>query len=219
MHLSQRETQIFNCLVNAMRNKEIAVELGLAQSSIATYVHRVCEKMQVKSRWELVHNKNKPVPQQPVLARNATCYRFVGRREEEKPGDIFCAEIGLLRPLRDMVIMTKEELTIIVWEAEERATKAALISVLPPPKKKSVRKKKKKSPAPQATAIQREKPYPGTTDVRIKNNKYYIKVKDPGNPKSPYEYSNRSGASFFTELQAAAFIQESGLHNVQTEAL
>jgi two-component system invasion response regulator UvrY len=52
--LSNMEYQVFTKIVRGMENKEIAVDLSLARSTISTYRSRILEKMKMKTIGELV---------------------------------------------------------------------------------------------------------------------------------------------------------------------
>ena len=52
--LSKREVEVLDKLAHGRRVKEIAVELGLSETTIQTYLRRVYEKLQVNSQAEAV---------------------------------------------------------------------------------------------------------------------------------------------------------------------
>lgn len=52
--LSQREYQVLGCIVSGKRLKDISVDLGLKQSTIATYKHRLMEKLHVTNVIDLL---------------------------------------------------------------------------------------------------------------------------------------------------------------------
>jgi DNA-binding CsgD family transcriptional regulator len=52
--LSAREQQVLDHLVNGLSQKEMADNLGIAISTVNTYVQRIYEKLHVRSRRELI---------------------------------------------------------------------------------------------------------------------------------------------------------------------
>jgi len=52
--LGPRERQVLELLVNGLAYKEIADELGISISTVATYVRRIYEKLHVRSRREVI---------------------------------------------------------------------------------------------------------------------------------------------------------------------
>lgn len=58
--LGQREKQVLELVVNGLSQKEIAGELGIAVSTVNTYVQRVYEKLHVRSRRGLIARYKSP---------------------------------------------------------------------------------------------------------------------------------------------------------------
>jgi DNA-binding NarL/FixJ family response regulator len=58
--LGQREQQVLELVVNGLSQKEIAGELGIAVSTVNTYVQRVYEKLHVRSRRGLIARYKSP---------------------------------------------------------------------------------------------------------------------------------------------------------------
>ncbi len=54
LHLSARENQIVECLFSAMSNKEIARQLHLTEKTVKHYMTNLMNKLQVKSRLEVI---------------------------------------------------------------------------------------------------------------------------------------------------------------------
>lgn len=52
--LGPREQQVLHFLVDGLAYKEIAAELGITVSTVATYVRRIYEKLHVRSRREVI---------------------------------------------------------------------------------------------------------------------------------------------------------------------
>ena len=52
--LSRREEQILICLFHGMSDKEIATSLGIGTATVHTHMHRLFEKLHVRSRREIV---------------------------------------------------------------------------------------------------------------------------------------------------------------------
>ena len=52
--LGPREQQVLKFLVDGLSYKEIAGELGITSNTVGTYVRRIYEKLQVRSRREIV---------------------------------------------------------------------------------------------------------------------------------------------------------------------
>lgn len=52
--LSQRERAVVDLVVQGLRNREIAEELGIAEGTVKAHLHKVYEKLDVSSRTELV---------------------------------------------------------------------------------------------------------------------------------------------------------------------
>jgi two-component system, NarL family, nitrate/nitrite response regulator NarL len=53
--LSGRESQVARLVAAGLRNKEIGRELGLTEGTVKIYMHSIYQKLQVKSRVELVN--------------------------------------------------------------------------------------------------------------------------------------------------------------------
>ena len=58
--LGQREQQVLELVVNGLSQKEIAEELGIAVSTVNTYVQRIYEKLHVRSRRGLIARYKSP---------------------------------------------------------------------------------------------------------------------------------------------------------------
>jgi DNA-binding NarL/FixJ family response regulator len=52
--LSEREQQVLDCLAQGLIYKEIAEKLGIGYETVHTYIRRVYEKLQVRTRTEAV---------------------------------------------------------------------------------------------------------------------------------------------------------------------
>jgi DNA-binding NarL/FixJ family response regulator len=52
--LSQREQEVLDGLAQGLINKEIADKLGISPETVHTYIRRIYEKLQVRSRAEAV---------------------------------------------------------------------------------------------------------------------------------------------------------------------
>ena len=52
--LSPRERAIAGLVVRGLRNKEIGAELGLTEGTVKVHLHKVFEKLSIKSRMELI---------------------------------------------------------------------------------------------------------------------------------------------------------------------
>jgi DNA-binding NarL/FixJ family response regulator len=50
--LSLREKQVLNELARGLSNKEIAIQLGLADTTVTKYVGKILEKLSVRNRLE-----------------------------------------------------------------------------------------------------------------------------------------------------------------------
>src|SRR5438128_6822861 len=55
-NLSQREQEVLDCLSQGFLYKEIADKLGISYETVHTYVRRIYEKLQVRTRTEAVAN-------------------------------------------------------------------------------------------------------------------------------------------------------------------
>jgi len=53
-NLSQREQEVLDCLSNGFLYKEIAEKLGISYETVHTYIRRIYEKLQVRTRTEAV---------------------------------------------------------------------------------------------------------------------------------------------------------------------
>ena len=53
-NLSEREQQVLNCLTQGFLYKEIAEQLGISYETVHTYIRRIYEKLQVRTRTEAV---------------------------------------------------------------------------------------------------------------------------------------------------------------------
>ena len=53
-NLSQREQEVLDCLSHGLMYKEIAEKLGISYETVHTYVRRIYEKLQVRTRTEAV---------------------------------------------------------------------------------------------------------------------------------------------------------------------
>lgn len=53
-NLSQREQEVLNCLSQGFLYKEIAEKLGISYETVHTYIRRIYEKLQVRTRTEAV---------------------------------------------------------------------------------------------------------------------------------------------------------------------
>jgi DNA-binding NarL/FixJ family response regulator len=53
-NLSQREQEVLDCLSNGFLYKEIADKLGISYETVHTYIRRIYEKLQVRTRTEAV---------------------------------------------------------------------------------------------------------------------------------------------------------------------
>ena len=53
-NLSEREQQVLDCLCQGLIYKEIAEKLGLSYETVHTYIRRIYEKLQVRTRTEAV---------------------------------------------------------------------------------------------------------------------------------------------------------------------
>lgn len=53
-HLSQREQEVLDCLSQGFLYKEIADKLGISYETVHTYIRRIYEKLQVRTRTEAV---------------------------------------------------------------------------------------------------------------------------------------------------------------------
>ena len=53
-NLSEREQQVLDCLSNGFLYKEIADKLGISYETVHTYIRRIYEKLQVRTRTEAV---------------------------------------------------------------------------------------------------------------------------------------------------------------------
>jgi DNA-binding CsgD family transcriptional regulator len=75
-HLTFREKQIVDLVIQAKLNKEIAYELHLSEGTIKEYLHKVFRKLGVKSRtelavWALV-SEDGPGRREPAVALGAS---------------------------------------------------------------------------------------------------------------------------------------------------
>lgn len=52
-HLSRREGQVLSLLKHGLSNKEIAVELGIAPTTVSQYLHVLFIKLGVQNRTQL----------------------------------------------------------------------------------------------------------------------------------------------------------------------
>jgi DNA-binding NarL/FixJ family response regulator len=52
--LSEREQQVLDCLSQGFLYKEIAEKLGISYETVHTYIRRIYEKLQVRTRTEAV---------------------------------------------------------------------------------------------------------------------------------------------------------------------
>jgi DNA-binding NarL/FixJ family response regulator len=52
--LSERETQVLNCLVKGLLYKQIAAQMGISMGTVRTYTQRIYEKLHVHTRTEAV---------------------------------------------------------------------------------------------------------------------------------------------------------------------
>jgi DNA-binding NarL/FixJ family response regulator len=53
-NLSEREQQVLDCLTEGLMYKEIAEKLGISYETVHTYIRRIYEKLQVRTRTEAV---------------------------------------------------------------------------------------------------------------------------------------------------------------------
>jgi DNA-binding NarL/FixJ family response regulator len=53
-NLSQREQEVLDCLSHGLMYKEIAEKLGISYETVHTYIRRIYEKLQVRTRTEAV---------------------------------------------------------------------------------------------------------------------------------------------------------------------
>jgi DNA-binding NarL/FixJ family response regulator len=53
-NLSEREQQVLDCLSQGLIYKEIAEKLGISYETVHTYIRRIYEKLQVRTRTEAV---------------------------------------------------------------------------------------------------------------------------------------------------------------------
>ena len=53
-NLSQREQEVLDCLSHGLMYKEIAEKLGISYETVQTYIRRIYEKLQVRTRTEAV---------------------------------------------------------------------------------------------------------------------------------------------------------------------
>jgi DNA-binding NarL/FixJ family response regulator len=53
-NLSQREQEVLDCLAQGLIYKEIAEKLGISNETVHTYIRRIYEKLQVRTRTEAV---------------------------------------------------------------------------------------------------------------------------------------------------------------------
>jgi DNA-binding NarL/FixJ family response regulator len=53
-NLSEREQQVLDCLTQGLMYKEIAEKLGISYETVHTYIRRIYEKLQVRTRTEAV---------------------------------------------------------------------------------------------------------------------------------------------------------------------
>jgi DNA-binding NarL/FixJ family response regulator len=53
-NLSEREQQVLDCLCQGLMYKEIAEKLGISYETVHTYIRRIYEKLQVRTRTEAV---------------------------------------------------------------------------------------------------------------------------------------------------------------------
>ena len=53
-NLSQREQEVLDCLSQGFLYKEIAEKLGISYETVHTYIRRIYEKLQVRTRTEAV---------------------------------------------------------------------------------------------------------------------------------------------------------------------
>jgi RNA polymerase sigma factor (sigma-70 family) len=53
-NLSQREQEVLDCLAQGFLYKEIAEKLGISYETVHTYIRRIYEKLQVRTRTEAV---------------------------------------------------------------------------------------------------------------------------------------------------------------------
>ena len=53
-NLSEREQQVLDCLSQGFLYKEIAEKLGISYETVHTYIRRIYEKLQVRTRTEAV---------------------------------------------------------------------------------------------------------------------------------------------------------------------
>ena len=53
-NLSEREQQVLDCLAQGLMYKEIADKLGISYETVHTYIRRIYEKLQVRTRTEAV---------------------------------------------------------------------------------------------------------------------------------------------------------------------
>ena len=54
-HLSQRETEVLRAITLGFTTKEISKELDLSEKTVQTYRQRICEKLAMHTRADLVH--------------------------------------------------------------------------------------------------------------------------------------------------------------------
>ena len=53
-NLSEREQEVLDCLSQGFLYKEIAEKLGISYETVHTYIRRIYEKLQVRTRTEAV---------------------------------------------------------------------------------------------------------------------------------------------------------------------
>ena len=53
-NLSEREREVLDCLSQGLISKEIAAKLGISYETVHTYIRRIYEKLQVRTRSEAV---------------------------------------------------------------------------------------------------------------------------------------------------------------------
>jgi DNA-binding CsgD family transcriptional regulator len=52
--LTHREVQVVELVANGLRNKQIAIQLGLSEFTVAAYVKQICRKLDVNNRTAMV---------------------------------------------------------------------------------------------------------------------------------------------------------------------
>ena len=59
MVLTRRESEILELIAAGLSNKEIAKDLHLSLHTVKNHVHRILEKLEVKSRYEAIRFTHK----------------------------------------------------------------------------------------------------------------------------------------------------------------